>query len=251
VLGRDAAGVVEAVGPGVEIFGAGDAVFGMPGIDRGCYAEYVILKQNEAARTPASLDRDEAAAVPLASLTAWQGLFRHGGLTAGQKILIHGGSGGVGHFAIQFAKAKGAYVVTTVSADHFPFVRRLGADEAIDYEKKRFEENVKDVDVVFDLIGGDTQDRSWDVLKKGGVLVSTVAQPSPQRAEEHGARGLRYTAQESAADLTEIAALIEAGQVKPTVSKTFALASAAAAQKLIEQGHTEGKIVLIIEDQPA
>jgi NADPH:quinone reductase-like Zn-dependent oxidoreductase len=196
---------------------------------------------------PRNLSFDAAGAVPLAGLTAWQGLFRHGGLKSGQSVLIHGGSGGVGHFAIQFAKAKGAHVITTVSADHVAFAQRLGAEQVIDYKKQRFEDAVKDVDVVFDLVGGETQDRSWGVLKKGGVLVSTLAQPSQTQAAAHQARGLRYTAQESGADLAEIAALIEAGQVRPAVARTFALREAAAAQRLLEQGHIEGKIVLAID----
>ena len=140
-----------------------------------------------------------------------EGLFRHGGLKSGQSVLIHGGSGGVGHFAIQFAKAKGAHVITTVSADHVAFAQRLGAEQVIDYKKQRFEDAVKDVDVVFDLVGGETQDRSWGVLKKGGVLVSTLAQPSQAQAAAHQARGLRYTAQESGADLAEIATAYRSG----------------------------------------
>lgn len=247
VLGRDCAGVIETVGPGATAFSPGEAVFGMPGIARGGYAEYVILRESEAAAMPRNLSFDAAGAVPLAGLTAWQGLFRHGGLKSGQSVLIHGGSGGVGHFAIQFAKAKGAHVITTVSADHVAFAQRLGAEQVIDYKKQRFEDAVKDVDVVFDLVGGETQDRSWGVLKKGGVLVSTLAQPSQAQAAAHQARGLRYTAQESGADLAEIATLIEAGQVKPAVARTFALREAAAAQRLLEQGHIEGKIVLAID----
>jgi len=217
VLGRDAAGVVEAVGAGVTNFATGDRVYGMPGIDRGGSAEYVVLKESEAAQAPTALNNVAAAAVPLAGLTAWQGLFRHGGLKEGQRVLIHGGSGGVGHFAIQFAKAKGAYVITTVSTQHAEFVRRLGADQVIDYKRQRFEDEVGDIDVVFDLIAGETQDRSWSVLKKGGVLVSTLAEPSQQKAEALGVHALRYTAEESGAELREIAALINAGQVRPAI----------------------------------
>ncbi len=246
VLGRDCAGFVETVGPGVKAFSPGEAVFGMPGIERGGYAEYVILRESEAARMPRNLSFSAGGAVPSAGLTAWQGLFRHGGLKAGQRVLIHGGSGGVGHFAMQFAKAKGAYVVTTVSSAHVAFAQRLSAEQVIDYKKQRFEEVAKDIDVVFDLVAGETQERSWAVLKKGGVLVSTLAQPSPAQAAAHQARGLRYTAQESGADLAEIAALIDAGKVKPAVAKTFPLREAAAAQRLLEQGHAEGKIVLTI-----
>jgi NADPH:quinone reductase-like Zn-dependent oxidoreductase len=145
----------------------GDAIYAMLGEGRGGYAEYAIVKVTEAARKPASVDYIAAAAVPLAGLTAWQGLFRYGGLKAGQRVLIHGGAGGVGHFAIQFAKAKGATVITTASASDLDFVRSIGADEAIDYKKQRFEEMVHDVDLVYDLIAGETQERSFSVLKKG------------------------------------------------------------------------------------
>jgi NADPH:quinone reductase-like Zn-dependent oxidoreductase len=161
-------------------------------------------------------------------------------------VLIHGGSGGVGHFAIQFAKAKGANVATTVSSEHVDFVRRLGADEIIDYKKQRFEDEIRDVDMVFDLIGGETQDRSWGVLKKGGVLVSTLVAPSPEKAAAHGVRGLRYTAEESGAELAEIAGLIDAGKVRPAVARTFSLRDAPEAQQLLEHEHIEGKVVLTI-----
>jgi NADPH:quinone reductase-like Zn-dependent oxidoreductase len=224
----------------------GDNIYAMLGIDRGGYAEHAIVKDTEAAAKPSSLDHVTAAAVPLAGLTAWQGLFRHGGLAAGQKVLIHGGAGGVGHFAVQFAKVKGGHVATTVSEKHVQFVRDLGADQIIDYQKQRFEDVVRDVDLVFDLIGGETQTRSWKVLRNGGVLVSTVMEPPAIVAQAHGARGLRYRVQESGLELGEIGRLIDAGKVKPTVSKRFALAQAVEAQRQLEDGHTEGKIVLAI-----
>jgi NADPH:quinone reductase-like Zn-dependent oxidoreductase len=165
-------------------------------------------------------------------------------LKAGQRVLIHGGSGGVGHFAIQFAKAKGAYVITTAAAAHLGFVRGLGADEAIDYQKQRFEDVAHDVDLVLDLIGGDTQERSFAALKRGGALVSTVAQPDEKRAKTQGVQAMRFVVEPSAAELGEIAALIEAGKVKPKVSKTFALAEAAKAQQFLAEEQPEGKVVL-------
>jgi NADPH:quinone reductase-like Zn-dependent oxidoreductase len=247
VLGRDAAGDVEACGIGVTTFAKGDSLYAFVGIERGCYAEYVIVKESEASRKPSTLDYAAAAAVPLAGITAWQGLFRHGGLKSGQRVLIHAGSGGVGHFAIQFAKAKGVYVITTVSGENVDFVRRLGADEVIDYKKQRFENKVRDVDMVFDLIGGETEDRSWGVLKKGGILVSTLTLPSQKKAKAHGVRGMRYTAEASGSELGEIAGLIDAGKVKPTISKTFPLKDAVSALQLVEQGHTRGKIVLTVD----
>jgi NADPH:quinone reductase-like Zn-dependent oxidoreductase len=246
VLGRDLAGEVAFCGPGVAEFHKGDALYAVIGIERGAYAEYVIVKPGEAARKPETLDHVAAAAVPLAGLTAWQGLFRHGGVTPGQRVLIHGGAGGVGHFAVQFAKAKGAFVATTVSERHLAFARALGADQVIDYKKQRFEDEVSDIDVVFDLIAGETQDRSWRVLKPGGILVSTLTAPSPEKARAHNARGMRYTVEESGAELAEIAALIDAGKVRPTVSRTFPLREAKAAQQTVEEGHTQGKVVLIV-----
>jgi len=246
VPGRDVAGTVMAAGGLVDDYKRGDEVYGMPGIDRGGYCEFAILKSSEAAPKPRTLDFIAAGAVPLAGLTAWQGLFRHGELKAGQRVLIHGGSGGVGHFAVQFAKARGAYVITTVSASHVEFARSLGADEVIDYKAQPFETAVHDVDMVYDLIGGETQERSFDVLKRGGVLVSTLAEPSQEKAQAKGVRALRYTAQENSGELEEIGRLIDQGKVKPRIARTYALAEAARAQDFVEQGHTEGKVVLKI-----
>ncbi|MGB7126360.1 MAG: NADP-dependent oxidoreductase [Methylovirgula sp.] len=245
VMGRDIAGIIAARGPGAgDQLREGDAIYAMLGPDRGGYAEYAIVKATEATRRPAAANSIAAGAVPLAGLTAWQGLFRHGELKEGQRVLIHGGSGGVGHFAIQFAKAKGAHVITTASGQHLDFVRSIGADEAIDYEKQRFEEVVHDVDLVYDLIGGDTQQRSFAVLKRGGILVSTLAEPDQEKARANGVRALRYAVQENAAELDEIAQLIDAGKVQPKVSKIFPLAEAAKAQQCLAEARPEGKVVL-------
>lgn len=246
VLGRDLAGEVESCGPGVTGFAAGDALYALIGIERGAYAEHVIVKPHEAARQPRSLDRMDAAAVPLAGLTAWQGLFRHGGVEDGQRILIHGGSGGVGHFAVQFAKARGAFVATTVSTANVAFARELGADQVIDYKTQRFEDEVRDIDMVFDLVAGETQERSWRVLRPGGILVSTLTAPPEDKARAHQVRGMRYTVVESCAELAEIAALIDDGKVRPTVSMTFPLREAKAAQQLLEAGHVRGKVALAV-----
>ena len=246
ILGRDLAGEVVEAGAGADKFRAGDQIYALLGIDRGAYGEYAIVKETEAARSPKSLKLEIAAAVPLAALTAWQGLFRYGNLRPGQAVLIHAGSGGVGHFAIQFAKAKGAFVATTVSAEHADFVKTLGADQVIDYKQQRFENEIQDVDMVFDLIGGETQDRSWGVLRHGGIMVSTLSRPSPEKADKYGVRAMRYTAAASSSELAEIAELIDAGKVKPVVSKTFGLQDAAAAGSYIQQGHTQGKVVLSV-----
>jgi len=246
-LGRDLSGTVEACGTRAHTLRKGDPIFAFLPPDRGSYAEYVVAKAVEFAAKPASLDHRQAAAVPLASLTAWQGLFDHGSLRTGQRVLIHGGAGGVGHFAIQFAKAKGAYVLTTASGQDLPFVRSLGADEAIDYKAQRFEDLVREVDVVFDLVAGETQERSWPVLREGGVLVSTLTQPSEAKAQAHKVRGIRYTAQPNAAQLAEIARLIDDGKVRVAVDAVFPMADVRAAHDRQENGHVRGKLVLTVK----
>lgn len=215
-----------------------------PGPDRGGYAEYVTVKATEGTAPPHNLDPIQAAAVPLAGLIAWQGLFGHGGLRVGQRVLIHGGAGGVGHFAIQFAKVRGAIVATTASGKDLDFVRGLGADQAIGYKAERFEEAVQNVDLVIDLISGETQARSWSVLKEGGTLVSTLGPPDEAKVRQHRARGAGYMAQPNAAQLQEITGLIEVGKVRPAVERVFLLAEVAEAHRFLEGSHPRGKIVL-------
>jgi NADPH:quinone reductase-like Zn-dependent oxidoreductase len=243
-LGRDVSGVVEKCGAQATRFKVGAEVFGIVGIHGGGYAEQAVLDQNAITAKPAGLDHVHAAAIPLAGQTAWQGLFRYGGLKAGQSALIHGGSGGVGHFAIQFAKARGARVLTTVSTKNVGFARDLGADVVIDYKTQRFEDHAVDLDLVFDLIDGETRERSWSCLKKGGVLVSTLTEPSQEKASQFGVRALRYTVEADGEELAEIAGLVSSGKVKPRVQETFALTAAADALAFLEQGHSVGKIVL-------
>jgi NADPH:quinone reductase-like Zn-dependent oxidoreductase len=243
-LGRDVSGVIEKCGAQATRFKAGDEVFGMVGIYGGGYSEQVVLDQDAIATKPPELDHVHAAAIPLAAQTAWQGLFKHGGLKAGQSVLIHGGSGGVGHFAVQFAKAKGARVLTTVSTENVDFARSLGADIVIDYKKQRFEDIASDLDFVFDLIDGETRERSWKLLKKGGVLVSTLTDPSQEKAKELGVRAMRYTVEADGDELAEIARLVVSGKVKPHVQKTFPLTQAADALAAVEKGHSVGKVVL-------
>jgi NADPH:quinone reductase-like Zn-dependent oxidoreductase len=245
-LGRDVSGIVEQCGAQAIIFKVGDEVFGMVGIGGGGYAEKVVLDQKAIARKPPGIDHSHAAAIPLAGQTAWQGLFRHGQLKAGQSVLIHGGSGGVGHFAVQFAKAKGAHVFTTVSTDNVEFARSLGADVVIDYQMQRFEDHASDLDIVFDLIDGETRERSWKLLKRGGTLVSTLTDPSQGTAAKFGVRALRYTVEADGNELAQIAALVTAGSVKPHITKTYPLEDASKALTLVEQGHSVGKIVLIV-----
>jgi NADPH:quinone reductase-like Zn-dependent oxidoreductase len=246
-LGRDASGVVEQCGAQATAFKVGDAVFGMVGIGGGGYGEKVVLDQDAITAKPAGIGHAHAAAIPLAGQTAWQGLFRHGGLKAGQSVLIHGGAGGVGHFAVQFAKAKGARVLTTVSTRDVAFAKSLGADIVIDYKTQRFEDHASGLDMVFDLIDGETRARSWKTLKRGGTLVSTLSAPDQAKAEELGVRAVRYTVEADGKELAEIAALVAAGKVKPHVSKTYPLEKAEDALAEVEHGHPTGKVVLLVD----
>ncbi|MER8827756.1 NADP-dependent oxidoreductase [Mesorhizobium sp. M0938] len=243
-LGRDVSGVVELCGTRAHTLKKGDPMFAMLGHGRGGNAEYVVVKATEAAAKPERLSHVQAAAVPLAGITAWQGLFDHGDLKSGQRVLIHGGAGGVGHLAIQFAKAAGAFVATTVAAEDFDFVRELGADQAVDYKNQRFEDEVGDIDMVFDLVAGDTQDRSWNVLKPGGTVVSTLSEPSAEQARLHQARGISYMAEPNAAQLARISGLIDGGNITPFVQASYPLEEVAKAEERLEREHTRGKIVL-------
>ena len=244
IPGWDVSGVVEATGSGVAGFKKGDEVYSRPDIARdGAYAEYIVIRESEVAHKPKSIDHMHAAAMPLAALTAWQSLFDAAGLRAGKNVLIHAAAGGVGSFAVLLAKWKGAYVIGTSSKRNLDFVRELGANEAVDYEKTRFEDVVHDVDVVLDTIGGETQKRSWKVLNKGGILVSIVAPP----AAEEAARRVRQAfvlVQPNAGQLAEMAKLVDAGKLRSVVGIVFPLSEARRAQELIQTGHTRGKIVL-------
>jgi NADPH:quinone reductase-like Zn-dependent oxidoreductase len=246
-LGRDFSGVVEKCGAQATEFKPGDEVFGMVNIYGGGYAEKAVVDERAITLKPAGIDHIHASAVPLAGQTAWQGLFRHGALKAGQTVLIHGGSGGVGHYAIQFAKAKGARVLTTVSTANIPFARELGADVVIDYKKQRFEDEASNLDMVFDLIDGETRERSWKLLKKGGVLVTTLTDPSQGKAKEYGIRAMRYTVEADGKELAEIAGFVTSGKVRPHVQRTYPLRSAVEALASVEEGHSVGKIVLSVK----
>jgi NADPH:quinone reductase-like Zn-dependent oxidoreductase len=246
VLGRDVSGQIAAAGDNVSTFLIGDDVFAFLSPEHGGYEEFVLARVDEVAAKPKSLDQVGAAAVPLAGITAWQGLFDHGGLRQGQRVLIHGGAGGVGHFAIQFAKAKGAWVASTVSTSDKEFVSDLGADQVIDYKSEKFEDLVEPVDLVFDLIGGETQERSFSVVKSGGALISTLQEPDKARAADQNIRVGRYTAQPNGAQLQEIADLIDEGKVKVVVADIFELREVAEAQAALKDQHLRGKVVLKI-----
>ena len=198
----------------------------------GAYAEYIVVRESELALKPKSLHHVHAAAVPLAALTAWQALFDAGQLEPGQRVLIHGGSGGVGHVAVQLAKWKGAHVLATASTKNQELLRELGVDEPIDYTKQKFEDVARDVDLVLDLIGGETQERSWSVLKKGGVLLSLVQPPSVEKAKALGVRAAFVAGHPSGAQLAEIAKLIDSGELKPTIDRILPLSEVRRAHEL-------------------
>lgn len=248
-LGWDVSGVVEEVGGAVTDLRVGDEVYSRPDITRdGAYAEYIAVRASEAAPKPRSLDHVQAASVPLAALTAWAALFDAADLQPGQTVLIHAAAGGVGSFAVQLAKWKGARVIGTASAANHGLLRELGADELVDYNTTRFEEVVRGVDVVLDTIGGDTLARSWGVLRPGGVLVTVVAQQDEATAAQHGVRSASIFIQPDKNRLVKLAELIDAGHVRPQVSTVLPLAEARRAHELSQSGHTRGKIVLRVAE---
>ena len=249
IPGYDIAGVVEKTGANVTKLKAGDAVYGYPTFGGG-WADYVTVTEDEVAAKPKSLNFVEAAAVPMGALTAWQALVDVAKLQAGQTILIHGGSGGVGSFAVQIAKARGARVIAIASTANQDLLKQLGADEAVDYTKTRFEDVAKDVDAVLDPVGKDTLARSYGVVKKGGIVMSLVARPDPTEIKKRGIRGAAISVHPDAEDLAEIAHLIDAGKINPIVTQVLPLSEAIAAQRQAATHHTRGKVVLRIADEP-
>lgn len=216
----------------------------------GGYAQHALVLEREAAPKPKSITYVEAAAVPIVALTAWQALIDTAKLKRGQTVLIHGGSGGVGSFAIQIATAHGAKVIATASTANQQLLKQLGADMAIDYTKQKFEEIAKDVDVVLDSIGRDTLARSYGIVKKGGIIVSLVAQPDRTELASHGIRGEALSVNPNSDELTEIGKLIDEKKINVIVSQTFPLWEAKKAQDQVATGHTRGKIVLKVADEP-
>jgi NADPH:quinone reductase-like Zn-dependent oxidoreductase len=245
IVGWDVSGVVETTGFGVTRLKQRDEVYSRPDLSRdGAYAEYIVVKESEVALKPKSIDHIQAAAIPLAALTAWQSLFDAAQLKSGQSVLIHAAAGGVGSFAVQLAKWKGAHVIGTASKRNHDFLRKLGADETIDYTATRFEDAVHDVDVVLDTMAGDTQKRSWNVLRKGGILVSILTPPSPEEAIAHGVLQAYVFVQPNVAQLTEVAQLVDSGKLRSIVETVLPLSEARRAHELSQTGHTRGKIVL-------
>jgi NADPH:quinone reductase-like Zn-dependent oxidoreductase len=251
IPGHEISGVVEAAGSTADVK-VGDEVFGLADFWRnGAAAEYVAVDAADLAPRPKSLNYVQAAAVPLAGLTAWQALFDHAGLTAGQEILIHGATGGVGSFAVQLAHWRGAFVVGTARSDHVGLARELGADKVIDYTKTRFEEAVRDADVVLDTVGGEIKERSWSVLRRGGVLVTIVGESPVDTATRHGVRGVFFIVKASRVELKEIARLIDAGKVRPIIGATYPLENAREAFERGDSGHNLGKVVLQVTHEDA
>ena len=249
IPGYDIAGIVEQVGSNITKLKVGDAVYGYPTFGGG-WAEYVTVKEWEVAAKPKSLSFTEAAAVPMGALTAWQALVKTAKIQPGQSVLIHGGSGGVGSFAVQIAKERGARVIATASTANQDLLRTLGVDQPIDYTTTKFEETVPDVDVVLDPIGKQTLARSYGIVKKGGIIMSLVSSVDKAELQKHEIRGTGIASHADAQDLADIAQLIDAGKIKPVVTKVLPLSDAVAAQRQAATHHTRGKVVLRIADDP-
>jgi NADPH:quinone reductase-like Zn-dependent oxidoreductase len=249
IPGYEIAGIVEKTGANITKLKVGDAVYGYPTFGGG-WADYVTVKEWEVAAKPKSLNFADAAAVPMGALTAWQALVDVAKLQPGQTILIHGGSGGVGSFAIQIAKARGARVIATASTANQDLLKQLGADVAVDYTKTRFEDVAKDIDAVLDPVGKETLARSYDVVKKGGIVISLVALPDRAELQKRGIHGAAMSVHPDAEDLTQIAHLIDEGKITPIVTKVLPLSEAVAAQQQAATHHTRGKVVLQISDEP-
>ena len=249
IPGYDIAGIVEKTGANVTKLKVGDTVYGYPNFGGG-WADYITVKEWEVAAKPKSLNFVESAAVPMGALTAWQALVDVAKLQPGQTVLIHGGSGGVGSFAIQIAKARGARVIATASTTNQDLLKQLGADVAVDYTKTKFEDVAKDVDAVLDPVGKETLAGSYNVIKKGGIVMSLVARPDPAQLEKNGIRGAGISVHPDAEDLAEIAQLIDAGKIKPIVTQVLPLNEAITAQQQAATHHTRGKVVLRIAEEP-
>jgi NADPH:quinone reductase-like Zn-dependent oxidoreductase len=249
ILGYDMAGVVVKTGAKITKFKVGDAVYAYL-LWAGGWAEYCLTNEGEAAIKPKSLSFTEAAAAPLAALTAWQALIDIGKIDKGQTALIHGGSGGVGSFAIQIAKTRGARVIATASTRNQDLLKQLGADAAIDYTKQKFEDVAHDVDLVLDPVGRDTLARSYGVVKKGGIVVTIVSRCDPAELEKHGIRGASLSSHPDAKELGEITQLIDNKKLKPIVTEVLPLAEAAKADVQAATHHTRGKLVLRVADEP-
>ena len=249
ILGTDVSGVIEEVGAGVTDFAPGTEVYSRAGVIRdGAYAEFVVVPATDVALKPQSVDHFHAAALPHVTLTAWQALIEVAKLTEGQTVLIHAAAGGVGHVAVQLSKSLGAKTIGTASVN-LDRLQEIEVDESIDYSMNAFEDSVRDVDVVLDLVGGDTQQRSWAVMRPGGILIATVQPPSEETAAAHGVRQhFVQTTPPIGQVLTEVAALVDTGKLKPIVTAVLPLHEIQKAHEMIEGRHTHGKIVLQVQN---
>jgi alcohol dehydrogenase len=249
-LGGDVSGIVAALGASASNLKVGDRVYGYASRlsgGSGAFAEFVAAKPTTLALAPRNAGFVEAAALPLVGASALQAIEQHIKLQRGQKILIHGGAGGIGSMAIQVAKSIGAYVATTASEEERAYVQELGADEVIDYKKDAFEAKLKNFDAVFDTIGGDTMEKSFKVLRKGGTLVSMVGQPNPELAQKAGVTAIGQLTHTTTEALKRLAQLVDGGTIKVRVGKVFPLDKAKEAFDLLEEGHARGKVVLEIK----
>ncbi|QRM34601.1 NADP-dependent oxidoreductase [Microvirga sp. VF16] len=248
-LGSDLSGEIQAIGPDVSGLRIGDQIYGVTNPRFiGAYAEYALASAAMIARKPAAIDDLEAASVPVIAVTAWQGLFDQAQLKAGQTVLIHGAAGNVGAYAVQFAHRAGLRTIATAAADDHAFVRELGADIVVDFNSQRFEDVARDVDAVFDLVGGETQQRSFQVLRRGGKLISAVSHPDQDLAKSHGVDAAFFLVKVSTQYLTEIAALIDRGDLRTRVGTVMPLAEAREAHLMLDDFRplSKGKIVLAV-----
>lgn len=248
VIGLDIAGIVDATHQEEKLFQVGEEVFAKIPIGKGGYTEYTVVNSAQVARKPKSIGFVESAAIPTAGLAAWQSLFDIAGLEKGQSILIHGAAGGVGTFAVQFARWKGAYVIGTASGGNVQFLKSIGADEVIDYKNQQFESLVSNIDVVLDTVGGDTFERSWKVLKPGGFLVTTVAGIPEGVPEKYDVHAKTLITQPDGEELAQIASIIDEKQIKPIVTTVLPLKEAQKAHEMSESRHIRGKIVLRVAE---
>ncbi|HEV2402817.1 MAG TPA: NADP-dependent oxidoreductase [Candidatus Saccharimonadales bacterium] len=249
ILGGDFAGTIAEVGSNIKNLQPGAAVYGMadPLGNHGSFAEFTPVKASSLSTKPIKVDFIQAAALPLASVSAYKALIEHTNLQSGQKVLIHGGAGGIGSFAIQIAKHLGAYVATTAATDEVDYVKERGADEVIDYTSQQFETILKDYDAIYDTVGGEVNKRSYQVLKSGGILVSMVAQPDEALAKQYNVKAINEFTQVTTERLTKITELVDQGILTVHVDKTFPLEQAADALAYLQSGKHRGKVVITIK----
>ena len=244
-LGCDFVGIVERCGAAVQEFRAGEAVFGLANLRQGSFAEYTLADRQALALVPRTADLNTYAAIPLAALTAWQGLFKHGAIHAGQRVLVLGAAGGVGHHAVQMASDTGAVVYASAAVREFEFLRSMGAHQVIDRDQP-LEARCSEIDLVLDLVGGPAQESAWRVLNNTGALVSAVSTPNGPSASSLTQRGCRFVCQRDRNDLEQISLLVRAGRLRPSIAQRFAFDHAPSALQLLQQGGIRGKIILTL-----